>query len=123
MSFWLVLIAFLLILLSPAVYLTIRDSRGKGVGSSIDVMASWFLERRPGVDPQRYYVVFIDTDMGAVIAYSEGRRTPPVREFDDLEEARRAARAGSVDPEDEIYACIFRGRKALVAAYRGGREL
>ena len=90
---------------------------------TIDQIAAFSLAERDNVDPAKYYVVLVNTDIGYQIAYGQGRLDPEILEFDSLEQATVAANEQSVDLEGEIFACIYRGKGDYLAIHNNGKEL
>jgi hypothetical protein len=99
-----------------------RRPKSGGEIPRIDEVAACCLGEQESVDPGKYYVVLVDTDPGLFFAYCCGDRIPKILEFATLDEARTAAREGSVDPEGELFACVFRGRDEYLAIFNNGEE-
>ena len=97
-----------------------RKRQPMGKIPRIDEVASRYLGKREHIDPAKYYAVMVDTDPGIFFAYCEERRTPRILEFGSLNEAKEAAKDESVDPEGEVYGCVYRGRDGYLAIYNNG---
>jgi len=71
-------------------------------------VAEHYLREKQDVDPAKFYVVSVDTDMGRFMALCEKRISCPITEFGTLDEAREFAKKSSTS-DGELIEFVYAG--------------
>jgi hypothetical protein len=79
-----------------------------GAGFTYNRVAEHYLREKQDIDPAKYYVVSVDTDMGRFMALCEKRISCPITEFGTLDEAREFAKKSS-KADSELIEFVYAG--------------